>query len=63
VDFFWMLHDAGGAELKRSETFATKEDAEAWMGAQWESLLAEGAESVTLFEGDDEHYKMGLRAR
>lgn len=58
-----MLHDAGGAELRRSETFTTKEDAEAWMGAQWERLLAEGAESVTLFEGDDERYQMGLRAR
>lgn len=58
----WVLHDAGGADLRRSEDFASKDEAEAWMGAHWSELLDEGAETVTLVEGENRHYRMGLRA-
>ena len=59
-DFKWVLHDAAGADLRASETFGSKDEAEAWMGAEWSALRAEGAESVSLLEGDDLVYRMSL---
>lgn len=59
--FHWSLLDADGNELRSSEAFASKEDAEAWMGTEWSALLEEGAESVALMEGDSRLYEMGLR--
>lgn len=58
----WVLHDASGTDLRSTDEFASKEEAEAWMGREWSSLLDEGAESVTLMNGDDRDYRMGLRA-
>jgi hypothetical protein len=57
----WILLDAGGAEIRASEGFASKEEAEAWMGTEWSALLDEGAESVALVEGDRRIYEMSLR--
>ena len=57
----WVLHDPDDAEMRASEDFASKEEAEAWMGAEWKALLDEGAESVSLMEGERREYKMGLR--
>lgn len=57
----WILKDAGGGELRASDSFSSREEAEAWMGREWESLLEEGAESVVLMEEDDIVYEMGLR--
>lgn len=59
--FHWTLLDSEGKGLRSSETFASKEEAEAWMGAEWAALLEEGAESVALMEGDSRLYEMGLR--
>lgn len=60
-DFVWKLHDASGRELRRTEPFGSKNEAEAWMGAEWASLLDEGAETVSLLHGDETLYRMGLR--
>lgn len=57
----WILHDPSGRDLRSTETFSSKEDAEAWMGAEWGSLLQEGAESVSLVEDGKTLYRMGLR--
>lgn len=61
MSFRWVLHDAAGADLRTSEDFDSQADAEAWMGAEWESLLAEGGESVTLMDEHEKVYRMGLR--
>jgi hypothetical protein len=60
-DFAWILHDEAGHDLRSTESFPSKEEAEAWMGAHWSELLDEGAESVTLRQGDGSLYRMGLR--
>ena len=60
-DFTWKLHGPGGEDLRATEAFDSKEEAEAWMGAEWASLLEEGAETVSLVEGDRTLYRMGLR--
>ena len=61
MSFTWVLHDASGADLRSTEEFETKESAEAWMGSEWAALLDEGAETVSLMEGDERLYRMGLR--
>ena len=59
--FTWILLDEAGNELRSTDAFATKEEAEAWMGAEWASLLDEGAEFVSLRSDDRQIYRMGLR--
>ena len=57
----WVLLDAEGNEIRSSETFSSQAEAEAWMGREWNALLDEGAEYVSLRTGDEQVYKMGLR--
>jgi hypothetical protein len=59
--FRWTPEDAAGNDLEPSEAFSTREEAEAWMGESWASLLAGGAEYVKLMEGNRVVYRMGLR--
>ena len=59
--FHWTLLDADGNELRSTETFDSKEEAEAWMGTEWAALLEEGAESVALIQDTSRLYEMGLR--
>ncbi|MDQ3983176.1 MAG: hypothetical protein M3271_10905 [Actinomycetota bacterium] len=61
ADFTWKLHGPSGEELWQTDPFPSKEEAEAWMGAEWASLLDEGAETVSLMHGDAPLYRMGLR--
>lgn len=58
--FTWILQDAGGEDIRTSQSFATQEEAEAWMGAEWAALREEGAEFVSLRDGDQQVYRMGL---
>jgi ABC-type glutathione transport system ATPase component len=60
-DWTWVLHDAAGSDLRSTETFATRDDAEAWMTSHWAGLLEEGAEKVSLMDDGTVVYKMGLR--
>lgn len=59
-DFHWRTLDANGKEIARSEIFDSKAAAEAWMGSEWESLVDQGGESVSLYSDGDELYNMGL---
>lgn len=56
----WVLRDDKGDDLRATQTFGSKEEAEAWMGAEWSALADEGAEAVVLMEGDRRLYEMGL---
>jgi len=60
ADFTWTLQDSSGRDLRTSDAFSTKEEAEAWMGAEWSALRAEGGEFVLLKHGDEVVYRMGL---
>jgi hypothetical protein len=61
ADFKWVLRDVHGTDLRSSEVFASKEAAESWMGSEWSSLVAEGADRVLLMEGDQIVYDMSLQ--
>lgn len=57
----WVLHDESGNDMRSSQEFTSKEEAEAWMGAEWSSLLDEGAETVSLIHEGKHQYRMGLK--
>jgi hypothetical protein len=57
----WLLKDANGAELRTSEGFDSKDEAESWMGTEWSALAVEGADRVVLMDGDDVVYDMSLQ--
>lgn len=59
--FTWVLLDANGSETRTTESFESQADAEAWMTGEWQSLLAEGAEYVSLRHDGEQIYRMGLR--
>ncbi len=61
AEFRWVLHDASGNDVRSTEAFESKEAAEGWMGAEWASLLEEGAEEVSLLRDGAVVYRMGLR--
>ena len=58
----WVLHDESGKEMRSTQEFESKESAEAWLGAEWASLLEEGAETVSLVHEGNHEYRMGLKA-
>lgn len=64
MSFIWICHALDGTDVNIAEArteFPTQADAEAWMGESWSTLLASGADSVSLLEGDRLVYgPMGL---
>ena len=62
----WRYQDAQGQDLPAppevasEESFATKGDAESWLGETWRDLLVAGVEQVVLVEGDRVEYAMPL---
>ncbi|MBA2725772.1 MAG: hypothetical protein H0U53_07275 [Actinobacteria bacterium] len=59
-EYVWVLLAADGAEMRVTEPFPSKEEAEAWMGREWSALLEEGASSVSLRMGSEQLYEMEL---
>lgn len=60
-DWRWRLHDPEGNDMRTTDAFGSQGEAEAWMGAEWQGLLDEGAETVSLVQGDVTIYVMGLK--
>lgn len=60
--FGWRYLDAEGQEVGASPPFGIREDAEAWLGLEWESLRARGVMAVELMDrGRSEAlYRMSL---
>lgn len=61
----WQYEDGDGGVLTApvAETFATKGDAETWIGEQWRELHGRGVHQVTLLEdGRVDYGPMGLDA-
>ena len=59
--FRWTLHDESGRDLRSTESFDSKQEAEMWLGERWMLLLEEGAESVSLLDDGRVVYRMDLR--
>ena len=59
----WRYEDAAGQPVPRpgaAETFATKGDAESWLGETWRDLLDSGVQQVVLLDGERVEYAMPL---
>jgi hypothetical protein len=61
MTFVWVVHDAEGRDLRTTEAFASKEDAEAWLGAEWRALADESGDAVSLVEDGEVVYRMSLQ--
>ncbi|MFN2488551.1 MAG: hypothetical protein ABR529_02175 [Actinomycetota bacterium] len=61
AQYVWTPEDAGGNDMRASDTFASQEEAEAWVAREWATLLAGGAEHVKLVADGEVVYRMGLR--
>jgi len=50
----WRCLNAAGepVEVEGTDGFPTQSDAESWLGEQWPDLLADGVDSVELYEDD-----------
>ena len=59
--FEWVVHDAGGRDLRTTEPFASREEAEAWLGAEWAGLAEASGDSVSLMEDGEVVYRMSLQ--
>lgn len=59
-ELLWVLKDRSGAEMRRTETFESRAEAEAWMSEHWGELAKEGAASVALTDSDETIYDMSL---
>lgn len=60
--YHWVPEDVSGSDLDATPSFSSQAEAESWMGREWESLLAAGAEHVKLVGPDGSVvYRMGLR--
>jgi hypothetical protein len=57
----WILRDDSGGHVRDTESWPSREEAEAWLSQNWQQLLDEGAEAVSLVEDEREEYTMGLR--
>jgi hypothetical protein len=60
VTFLWVLFDSAGGEAGRSEEFADREAAEAWLSERWRDLRESGVEEVALRGDGGERYRMSL---
>lgn len=60
MSFSWVLLAPDGTEIRATEEFDSRSEAEAWMGAEWAALRAEGAVAVSLREDGRQIYDMSL---
>ena len=59
--FAWVLNSPDGSQLRTTEVFDSKGQAEEWMGDNWSDLADEGAETVSLMSGSEVIYTMSLK--
>jgi hypothetical protein len=58
--FTWVTEDEVGTPVKESEEFESRDEAEAWMGAQWSVVAESGGHTVVLMQNAEVVYRMSL---
>lgn len=56
----WTLLDEDGNEMRSTDEFSSRADAEDWLSRSWSGLTTEGAASVSLRSEGEEVYEMSL---
>jgi hypothetical protein len=59
-EYRWILQGPEGAEIRTSDAFGSQEDAEAWMGSEWQQLVTDGGAFVVLTSDGTTVYRMSL---
>lgn len=61
MSYRWRYEDEAGTEVDGpAEQFDDQQQAEDWLGAEFEELRADGIGRVTLLDGHGEVYSMSL---
>lgn len=60
MSFRWIYHDAEGRDAGASEQFGSKQEAEDFMGRDWQALLESRVLAATLMDADQRLYRMKL---
>jgi hypothetical protein len=60
VTYQWIVYDHSGEEIRQTEGFSSRSEAEEWMRARWSSLVEEGGAGVRLTSDGEVVYDMGL---
>jgi hypothetical protein len=57
----WRYEDRDGKPVDfAGESFGSQADAESWLGQTWRELVARGAATAILSEGERNEYRMSL---
>ena len=58
MSWTWRLESKDGKQFASIEVpaFDNQSDAETWVGDEWQTLLDQGVDAVTLLEGDRVEY-------
>jgi hypothetical protein len=60
-EYCWIVHDEEGRDLRTTESLASQEEAEAWLGREWGELAAAGGDAVSLMRDGELVYRMSLQ--
>jgi hypothetical protein len=63
VTYHWIVYDPSGEEIRQTEGFSSRAEAEEWMRDRWASLVEEGGAGVRLTSDGEVVYDMGLAER
>lgn len=63
MPYHWIIYDHSGEEIRQTEGFSSRTEAEEWMREQWSSLVEEGGAGVRLTSNGEVVYDMGLAER
>jgi hypothetical protein len=58
--FVWIVYDHHGEEIRQTHDFDSRDEAEGWLSANWQSLVNEGGAGVRLASEGTVVYDMGL---
>ena len=56
MSWMWTYENEAGEQVGASETFASRGDAESWIGEAFADLADDGVAQVRLLDGDTEVY-------
>jgi hypothetical protein len=58
--YHWIVYDTSGEEIRQTEDFNSRDDAEEWLRANWQAVVDQGGASVRLASEGTVVYDMGL---
>jgi hypothetical protein len=60
MGYHWIVYDPSGEEIRQTEDFNSRDEAEEWLRVSWQDLVEHGGASVRLASEGTVVYDMGL---